>query len=230
MVLSPDNKKVAFWGLREGKWTLSAGDKALPGFAGYYYYQSGGKTYSVMWSPDSQHVAYYVRDDGGLVLDGQKIEGKFTPPGLALQNIVDERGRTVGTGLMQGPQVDGTAFVQAVLMRDKSKCDPFSVALFGRDLTCVEKQETVAYMHIGGIAEGPFRGIRSTVLKSAQDKHYAYVVETEKGQQFVIDGTLSPHVYEAIYRPVFNEADGSIHYLAIKEGKLFHVAEPLHPK
>ncbi|MGO9271179.1 MAG: hypothetical protein ACLQOO_13140 [Terriglobia bacterium] len=230
MVLSPDNKKVAFWALRGGTWMLSAGDKALPGFAGYFYYQAGGTTYSIMWSPDSQHVAYYVRDDRGLVLDGEKLDGKFTPPGLAIQNIVDDRGRTVGSGLMQGPHVDATAFVQAVLMRDKTKCDPFSVALFGKDLTCVEKREGVAYMHVGDKTEGPFRSIRSTVLKSAQDKNYAYVVETEKGQQFVIDGTPSPRIYEAIYRPVFNEDNGSIDYLAVKDGKLFHVVEPLRPK
>src|SRR5579863_103932 len=189
MTLSPDDKSVAFWAQRDGKWILAAGDKTFPGFSGYFLYQSGSTKYCIMWTPDSQHIAYYVRDnDGTLVLDGEKLQGKFNPPGLALQVIVDDDGRPVGTGLMQGPQVDATAVAQAIVLRDKTKCDPFSVALIGMTLSCVEKKPDGSYMQIGDKTEGPFRNIRSTLYKSAQDKHYAYVVETEKGQQFMVDG------------------------------------------
>ena len=73
-------------------------------------------------------------------------------------------------------------------------------------------------------------GIYAPRSTSPQDKHYAYVVETEKGQQFMVDGALSPHVYEAIYRLDFNEENGSLEYLALKEGKLLRVIEPLQAK
>ncbi|HKS80533.1 MAG TPA: hypothetical protein VJR23_03430 [Candidatus Acidoferrales bacterium] len=231
MTLSPDNKNVAFWAQHDGKWLLATADKTFPGFGGYFLYQSGSTKYCIMWTPDSQHLAYYVRDnDGTLVLDGEKLQGKFSPSGIALQVIVDDQGRPVGTGLMNGPQVDATAVAQAIVLRDKTKCDPFSVALIGATLSCVEKKPDGSYMQIGDKAEGPFRNIHSTLYKSAQDRHYAYVVETDKGQHFMVDGALSPHIYEAIYRLEFNEENGSIEYLALKEGKLMRVVEPLQVK
>jgi hypothetical protein len=228
MTISPDGTKVAYWARSGAEWTVWAGDHTLPGFDGYYYYQSGGTKYSLMWSPDSQHVAYYVRGKQELVLDGQSLGKGFTPPGMALQVIVDERRTAVGSGLMQGPHVESTAVVQAVLMRDKTKCETFSVALSGKELSCVEKKDaTTAYMHLGDKTEGPFRSILSTLLTSTDEKHYAYAVETDKGQQFVIDGSVSSHAYEAIYRPVFNEENKSLDYLAVKEGNLIRVVEPL---
>ena len=129
--------------------------------------------------------------------------------------------------MMSGPQVDSGALVQAVLMRDKTKCDPFSVALLGQELTCVEKRDGSAYMRIGERTEGPFREIRSVLFTSAQAKHYAYVVDSDKGQQFVIDGRLTPHIYTAIYRARFNEEDGSLDHLAVKNGNLLRVVQPL---
>jgi Tol biopolymer transport system component len=225
LTLSSDGKSVAFWERRDATWSLWAMGKELPGFGGYFYYVSGNK-YSVMWSPDSQHVAYYVRDGEGLVLDGQKLDKGYRPPGIALQVIVDDAGRTVGTGMMSGPQVDSQAFVQAVLQRDKTKCDPFSVSLVGQALTCIEKSGDIAYMHVGDKAEGPYRDVRSVVFASSNAKHYAYVVETEKGQQMVVDGALRPHIYDAIYRPNMDDTNGSVIYLAVKAGNLVRVVQP----
>jgi hypothetical protein len=229
MVLSPDGRKMACWARRDGKWVVIAGGKEFPGVSGYFYYQSGGRKYSLMWSPDSQHIAYYVRDDGGLVLDGEKLDNNFTPPGLMFQNIVDENRRTVGSGMMSGPQVDPSALVEAVLMRSGTKCDPFAVSLLGGNLACIKKHDGAAWMRIAGKTEGPYREIRSVLMTSAQARHYAYVVETEKGQQFAIDGALSPHVYSAIYRPAFNEDNGSLDYLAVRDGNLLSVVQPISP-
>jgi hypothetical protein len=225
LTLSPDGKSVAFWERRNATWSLWAMGRELPGFGGYFYYVSGEK-YSVMWSPDSQHVAYYVRDGQGLVLDGQKLDKGYRPPGIALQVIVDDAGRTVGTGMMSGPQVDSQALVQAVVLRDKTKCDPFTVSLVGQALACIEKSGGTAYMHVGEKTEGPYRDVRSVVFASSNAKHYAYVVETEKGQQVVVDGALRPHIYDAIYRPEVDETNGSVAYLAVKAGNLVRVVQP----
>jgi len=225
LTLSPDRKSVAFWERRDTTWSLWAMGKELPGFGGYFYYVSGDK-YSVMWSPDSLHVAYYVRDGQGLVLDGQKLDKGYRPPGIALQVIVDDAGRTVGTGMMSGPQVDSQAFVQAVVLRDKTKCDPFTVSLVGQSLTCIEKSGDIAYMHVGDKTEGPYRDVKSVVFASSNAKHYAYVVDTEKGQQVVVDGTIRPHVYDAIYRPFMDDTTGSVTYLAVKAGNLVRVVQP----
>lgn len=229
MTLSPDNKKVAFWARVGDKWTVTAGDKVLPGFDGYFYYLSGGAKYAVMWSADSQHVAYYVRNGGNaaLVLDGQKLDKNFKPPGLGLQVIVDDDRRTVGENLMGGPSAEPAAVVQAILMRDKTKCDPYTAVLFGQILSCVDKSDNAAFMIVGDKREGPYRAIKSVLLIPPGAKHYAYFVETDKGQQLVIDGTITPQVYDGIYRPAFDDENGSLAVLALKNGKLLRVVEPM---
>lgn len=229
MTLSPDGKKVAFWARVGNQWTLTAGDKTLPGFDGYFYYLSGGYKYGVMWGADSQHVAYYVRNGGkgALVLDGQKLEKSIGPPGIALQVIVDANHNPVGSGLMGGPQAEATAVAQAILTQDKTKCDPFTAVLFGQSVSCVDKSGSAAFMIIGDKREGPYHAIKSVLLISPGAKHYAYVVETDKGQQVVIDGTLAPQFYDAIYRPVFDDENGSLAVLAVKNGTLMRVVEPM---
>jgi hypothetical protein len=226
LAISPDGRKAAFWGRRGAEWTVYANGKELAGFGGYYYYQSGSQSYSLMWSADSQHVAYYTRN-AGLVLDGEELKKNYTPPGLQLQVIVDDRGRTVGAGLMSGPRVDPAALVQAVLMRDSISCDPFSVSLVAGALSCIEqKGDGGSVVHIGDRAEGPWKTVRSTVFASDSGQHYAYIVETAAGAQAVIDGTPSPHVYSAIYRPGIDDDAGAIEYLAVRDGSLLRVVEP----
>jgi hypothetical protein len=226
---SPDNKKVAFWALKAGRWSFVAGDKVFAGFNGYFYYDCGGRKFSVMWSPDSQHVACYVRDgyNGTLVLDGQKLDNSYRPAGLALQVIVDDKGQTVGSGMMSGPSTDPKALVQAIVLRDKIKCDPFSASLFGPTLCYLETNSTSALMHIGEKTEGPYKSIKSRLEASDSNKDYSYVVETEKGQQLVVNGKLAPHAYDAIYRIVFNDEDRAIDALAVRNGMLIHVVQPI---
>jgi len=229
MTISPDGKQVAFWARRGGKWTLWAMGKEFPGFDGYYIYQSGTKRYSVMWGPDSRHIAYYVRDrhETALVLDGQKLGTSLGIPGTLVQTIVDDQGGQVGSVLVGAPPVDTEGFVQALLMRGKTKCDPVSAVLMGRTLTCVEKNGAAATMHIGEKTEGPYRSIRSAPLTWDEAKHYAYVVQTEKGEQFVVDGTPTPHVYSAIYRPILDEQISALVHLAVKDGNLIRVVQPI---
>lgn len=226
LTLSPDGKNVAFWAKSGNTWSLWAMNREFPGFGGYYYYVAGGSKYSVLWSRDSQHIAYYVRDNGSLVLDGQKLPNGYRPGGIMLENIVDDDGVTVGAGMMSAPEVDPQALVEAVLLRDSTQCDPFSTSLFGSALTCVEKKDNAVYMHIGSKTEGPYKGIRSVLFASAHAAHYAYIVETDKGQQIVIDGVVRPHAYDAIYRPVVDDTNGSLAYLAVKAGNLIRVVQP----
>jgi hypothetical protein len=226
LVVSPDGKKIAFWARRGDTWTVSAMGKDFPGFGGYYYYKSGSKTYGLMWSPDSQHIAYYTRSPRSFVLDGVQLAG-FTPPGIMLQVIVDDQGRDVGAAMMSGPETDQKALVQAALMRDKAKCEPFAAALFGGQLCCVEKIDKTAFMWIGNKREGPYAEINSVLLTAPASKHYTYIVKTAAGEQVVVDGLLMPHVYDALYRPVFNDEDGELDILALKGGNLLKVVQPL---
>ncbi|MGD0074736.1 MAG: hypothetical protein ABSD31_10400 [Candidatus Binataceae bacterium] len=203
LTLSPDGGKVAYWALRDGKWMVIAGDKELPGFDGYFYYVLNGTQYSIMWSRDSQHVAYYVRSRGELALDGQKLNAEETPNG------------------------SGAAFVQALLAPDKKACSTVQAIMLGETLICTGKGEGGEYLHVGGKTEGPFKTITHTMTSP---HHYAYVAETADGKQLVLDGVVSPHPYTAIYRLTFDEANGTLDYLAVKEDKVLHVVQPLPVK
>jgi hypothetical protein len=82
-------------------------------------------------------------------------------------------------------------------------------------------------MHIGEKTEGPYKSIKSRLEASDSNKDYSYVVETEKGQQLVVNGKLAPHAYDAIYRIVFNDEDRAIDALAVRNGMLIHVVQPI---
>jgi hypothetical protein len=82
-------------------------------------------------------------------------------------------------------------------------------------------------MHVGEKAEGPYKSIKSMLATSDSNKDYAYVVETDKGQQLVVNGKLALHAYDAIYRIVFNDEDKAIDALAVRSGMLIHVVQPI---
>ena len=184
-----------------------------------------------MWSADSQHLVHYARNghDTIMVLDGRKLAKGFYPPGIPLEVLVDDQGRQVGMGMMGTSGPDPAAVAQAVLTYDVSRCDPFTTSLLGKTLTCIEKQGKQAWMKIGSKREVGYRSIR-TVLPSISDySHYAYVVETDRGRQVVIDGVVNSHAYSAIYRVILDQQNNSLVFLAIKAGELIRVVQPLEP-
>jgi hypothetical protein len=78
---------------------------------------------------------------------------------------------------------------------------------------------------IGTEREGPFASIKSILLVPEDHKHYAYVIETELGQQMIVDGKLTEWVYEEIFKPYFID-DKGIAYLGIRDGKVYSVFYP----
>lgn len=229
ITISPDGKHVAFWGRTGEKWSVVTETKKYPGFEGYYFYRSGGEEYSILWGPESKNLAYFAgkEKDRILALNGEEMPETFANlPGFALTHFVDDKGTDVGVGLMQGPHIDRQAFVKCLLLRDKVKCDPFSAVLARGELAYIEKDEKQSFMIIGRKREGPYAGIRSKLFISPDNKHYAYIVNTDKGQQVVINGKIMPPVYEAIYRPRFIDKTEFVH-LGIKESKVFRVSHVL---
>lgn len=227
LAISPDGKHLAFFGRVKEKWSFVTDTKTYPGFDGYFYYVSGGEEYSVMWGPESKSVAYFARDAKKRVL---AIDGERQPfaglPGVALQVFVDGDGTVVGENLMQGPRLDRQGFVQSFLSRGQTDCDPLSAVLVGGRMTCIQSSEKGSTMVIGERREGPYEKIRSVLLASGGNKHYAYVVSNGKGEQVVIDGRVMPPVYEAIYRPFFS-GESEFAHLGVKEGKVFRVSYSL---
>lgn len=229
LTISPDGKKVAYWARTGDEWSLMQGDKPLPGQTGYYVYRCGGEDYSIMWGPDSDHIAYYVRQgkEGTLALDGEMISGNFSPDGgVHFGYMRDSNGATVGQ-TMTGGQFERQAFVQAVLMRNTLHGDPFSATLCNKQLCYVDKQADGTFVVIGSKREGPYQGPVSAVTASPDGKHYCYVISTANGNQLVIDGSATGHIYEKIYLVGYYGAVGSVHYLGLKGGTLFGVSQPL---
>ncbi|MEW5913322.1 MAG: hypothetical protein AB1814_12250 [Thermodesulfobacteriota bacterium] len=228
--VSPDGKRIAFWA-RQGKtWHLVADDKRHPAWDGYYLYQAGSELYHIFWSTDAKNIAYYARqgDKPVLALNGQVVKPARGPHTFALAVIQGERGQIVGSGLM-GPLLgDRQAFVQALLERDQSSCDPFTAVLLNGKVCGVVKKDKQSFMVVAGRQEGPYAEIKSPLMAAPGGKHYAYAVKTAQGAQMVINGKLRAPVYEAVYRPRFDSAK-ELSCLALKGGKLYRVRYAVNP-
>lgn len=229
IALSPDGHKLAFWGRTGAKWALISDGKRLPGFDGPYVYRVGAIDYNVMWSADSQHLAYYAREGQKpiMVLDGQKMKQGFYPPGLALEVIVDDRGRNVGVGIMGSAGRDPALVAQAIVNYDVSKCDPFRSTFLGKQQACIDKEGKTSWFRIGAKKEGPYRDVKTIFPPLPLFDDYAYVVETDKGQQVVVNGVVSPHGYSAIYKPIIDQDAQAVVFLAVQNGKLLRVVQPM---
>jgi hypothetical protein len=228
LVISPDSKKVAYWARDGVNWTVRAGNHDYAGFDGDYYYVCGNDVYSIMWSADSDHIAYYCRDKGSsaLSLDGRKIPENFSPKGFAYTVFVDDAHNVVGVGLLQAHQFDRQAFVQAILSKDKITCDPLSATLLNGKLCYIDDRNDSTYLNIGVLKQGPYEGIASPLLLSPKSDHYAFIIKTDKGQQIVIDQNAPGDPYDAIYRPAFSESGDRLTFLAVRDGNLLSVEQP----
>jgi hypothetical protein len=224
-VISPDSKTVAYWARNGADWSLKAAGRDYAGFDGYYYYLCGTEECSIMWGPDSEHVAYYCRDGGDatMALDGQKLAQAYPPKGFTYTVFSDESKHAVGAGLVQSPGFDRQAVVQALAMRI-ANVDPFGAAMLNQQLCYSQTRDGSAFMNVGVRREGPYREIRGPLLTSPSGGHYAYIIETDKGQQLVVDGHPAGHDYDAIYLPTFSDTGDSLTFLAVRDGNLLCVA------
>lgn len=241
LAISPDGKKLAFWARKGSQWMLVAGDKAYPSARGYFIYIAGDQ-YAVMWSHDSQHVLYFVRNgkDGGIaMLDGSALKNSYAPAGFMVMGIIqDDNGEIAGEQMMGNGGIDRQGMVEAALQEGKTSCLPASSVLIGQTLSCIvrpasndsantgksQQPERVIY---GDKEEGPYKKVASTLSATKDGKHYAYVVETDQGWQVVVDGTPRPQVFDEIYRAYINDSDNTYEFLASKGGNLYHVVQPL---
>lgn len=219
LAISPDGQHVAFWTRKGSAWSVVTDTMSYPGFNGYYYYQIGSESYAILWSADSQHLAYFARDHK-LVLDGE-ITTPVNIPGMALQVYVDDKGTEVGLDLSQAPQLDRQAFVECLLVRAETGCDPVTSVLIGGSLARIETGQEGSFVFIGDQREGPYQVVEGSLLTSGDGRHHAYVVNTNQGQQIVLDGQLMELAYESIYRLQFIEE--ALVHLGLKAGDLYGV-------
>jgi hypothetical protein len=210
--ISPDGKHVAFWARSGSAWSVVTDREAYPGFGGYYFYDIGGEYYSILWDKSSENLAYVARGVGeGVVF---ALNGKQQPDvaisGFTPSMYVDDEGNNVGVQCLGCPPINPPGFVECLLRRGESNCDPTEAVIAGGELAYIEAGDTESFLVIGARKEGPYPGIEGPLLTSA-DGHYAYVVDTDLGQQMVVDGNLMDLAYEAIYRPRFVEGRGLAH-------------------
>jgi hypothetical protein len=202
LTISPDGRRLAFWGRRGTRWSLVTEGGEIGSYERYYFYEIGGERYSILWDQSSTHVAYFALQPGKLVLH---LDGKAADlpdfPGFAITVYVDEQGNSVGERLLGGGIVDRQGFVECLLQAATSDCDPLSAIMVRNRLAYVEASENTAYMVIGSQREGPYAGITSVLLPSPDHKHYAYFVRTEDGDQVVLDGQVTDLAYDGLYRP-----------------------------
>jgi hypothetical protein len=228
LTISPDGKHLAFWGKKDGRWSVFTDQQTYPGLDGRYFYQVGAERYALMWSHDSAHLAYFARKNEQPVL---MLDGKIAPeigemPGFAMRQYVNDEHEAVGLELMQAPQFDRQGFVACLLGQPRLPCDPYAVTLVGAELAGPQTDKEQAYMVIGSRKQGPYPAIESVLLISPDAKHYTYIVRTAQGQQVVVDGELLPATYEAIYRPQYI-GTAELAYLGIKAGQVYSVRVPL---
>jgi len=243
VTISPDGKKLAFWATKNSRWMLIAGDKAYPSASGFFIYIAGDR-YAVMWSRDSEHVLYYVRNGRGrtagatAMLDGTALRNAHAPGGFMVMGIIQcEGGEICGEQMMGGSSVEPEALVETALQEGKTACVTESSVMIGAKLSCIvgpppgreadkNKAPQPSRVIFGEKEEGPYKRVRSALSATKDGNHYGYVVETEQGWQVVVDGILRAHVYEEIYRAYINESEGTYEFLASKGGNLYHVVQP----
>jgi hypothetical protein len=226
LTISPDGKHVAYWARQGSSWSVVTDSATFPGFDGYYAIRSGGEVYCLLWDKSSQNLAYLARsgDEGILVLNGQQQ----TMPafgGIAITVYTDDYGNRVGVGLMGGAIPDRQAFVECLLQRAETQCDPMTATLAQGELAYVETGTDQATMVIGKTRAGPYASIQSTLMTSADGKHYAYVIGTDEGERVTLDGKQMQWTYDKIYRPQF-VGDRGFGHLGKRDNTLFSVFYP----
>lgn len=241
LAISPDGKKLAFWARKDGQWMLVAGDKTYPSARGYFIYIAGDQ-YAVMWSHDSQHVLYFVRNgkNGGIAtLDGSALKNHYAPVGFMVMGIIqDDDGEISGEQMMGSGGIDQQGAVEAALQEGRTSCLPESSVLIGQTLSCIvrpssndsgntAKSQQPEHVIYGDKEEGPYKKVASTLSATKDGKHYAYVVQSDQGWQVVVDGALRSQVFDQIYRAYLNDDDNTYEFLAARGGNLYHVVQPL---
>jgi hypothetical protein len=140
--------------------------------------------------------------------------------GFAITVYVDEDGNNVGENLMSGPSPDKQAYVDCLLVRAQTGCDPFSAIMLGNQLAYREKTDTNARIIFADQTIGPYPEITGIIEGPPELNHYGLVVKTAEGFQLVLDGQLLAPVYEAIYRPAL-AGDLGVRFLGIRAGKIY---------
>jgi len=219
---SPDGKHVAFWARKNAQWFVFKDQQEYAiGEHRYYYYESGGLTYTIMWDPTFAHVAYFVNTGEEIIqyVDEEPFSIKWE--GLGVTNYVDDQGQTVGERLLNGPMPDKQGYVACLLTQEQTNCDPFSSIMIGDQSAYREQNEEGSSMIIGTQKVGPFEAI-TNIVTDAPSNHYAFTAITDQGYQVVLDGLLSDKVYDSIYklRPV---SEIGVLFLGIRDGQIYRV-------
>jgi hypothetical protein len=225
LTISPDGKHLAFWAKTAGKWSVITDSANYPGFDSYYYYEIGGENYSIMWDSESMNIAYFAKEGEDVVfsLNGQQQPDiDFVGSAIAWTNYVDADGNNVGQELLWGSAPDKQAIVEYLMQPERFKCDPAKITKVQGKFAYIETGATESFAVIGTEREGPFASIKSNLLVPEDHQHYAYVIETELGQQMIVDGKPMEWIYDEITGVQF-VSDKGIAYMGVRDGKVYGV-------
>lgn len=230
LTVSPDGKHLAFWAKQAGQWFPVIDSRVFPGFDGYFLYRLGRTSFAFHWGLGS-NISYYARKgkEPVLSLNGEEVTfSSGIDGGIPVQAIVDDLGNIVGTGIVGGSMADSRAFVQCLLTREQSQCDPKRVSLVGGEIAFVDSPDKQAFVVVGQNRNGPYPSVKGDLLVSPEGRHYAVIVANEENtrQQVILDGELMPFLYDAIYRLSFLSEDQLAH-LGVRDGKVFGTQYPV---
>jgi hypothetical protein len=229
--ISPDGQHLAFWGKTDDEWAVVKDDRVYNSINMYYYYQFGYKHYAILWGADSQNIAYFTTPEGDYAnwaLNGiAQAPIQLSKVTVTLYWYVNNHDLYEGEEDLFGPYINPQALVQYLLEGAPAADDPDSVQIVNGMLAYVQTEDGKYYAMVGAGKEGPYANIEGALTVSGDGKHYAYIIDTEKGQQLVVDGAVVDLAYDGIYRVQFTQ-DQSIAYFGKKDGKVYSVIGIIH--
>ncbi|MEX2215238.1 MAG: hypothetical protein WD768_13985 [Phycisphaeraceae bacterium] len=203
---SPDGKRLAFAGLREGKWRV-----LIDGEAGEAYEAIG----AILFSPDSKRVAYPALKEGKwrAVVDGQE-HAAVTEIGRN-EIIFSPDSKHVAYAAIDGNQQN--MMVDGIPGRTFDGITGFGFSENGRRTAYVALRNRQCVLVVDGQEKATYEHIQGVSMDKS-GKTLAIGIRRDRQAMLVINDVEQPE-FDNVEGPQFSPIGGRIAYLAQKDNK-----------